>query len=187
MINAAVREQEPVSLDAAVEERAAELQGVSRPKLQQRLHGDLSTIVAKCIRPHPKDRYNSVNELMDDVRRHLEGRPVLAQPQTLTYRVSKFVRRNRVSVVSVAAALILVAGTTGYALWRQEQAFREAQRALQMQTFMYRLFKLANSNYTGKPDATLPEFLRLGVGVLPQYIPEHTDQIACPRRRPRMH
>ena len=44
-----------------------------------------------------------------------------------------------------------------------------------MQTFMYRLFKLANSNYTGKPAATVPEFLELGVKMLPQYIKNPAD------------
>ncbi len=52
---------------------------------------------------------------------------------------------------------------------------REGQRALRMQTFMYRLFKLANSNYTGKPAATVPEFLELGVKMLPQYIKNPSD------------
>jgi len=40
---------------------------------------------------------------------------------------------------------------------------------------MYRLFKLANSNYTGKPAATVPEFLELGVKMLPQYIKDPAD------------
>ena len=65
--------------------------------------------------------------------------------------------------------------TIGYAAWRQQQALREGQRALRMQTFMYRLFKLANSNYTGKPAATVPEFLQLGVKILPDYIKDPVD------------
>jgi len=44
-----------------------------------------------------------------------------------------------------------------------------------MQSFMYRLFKLANSNYTGKPAATVPEFLQLGVRMLPDYIKDPAD------------
>ena len=63
----------------------------------------------------------------------------------------------------------------GYAACRQEQALQEGRRALRMQTFMYRLFKLANSNYTGKPAATVPEFLALGVRMLPDYIKEPAD------------
>ncbi|HEY4357693.1 MAG TPA: protein kinase [Acidobacteriaceae bacterium] len=175
MLERAWREQEPERLESAVAEQAAELRGLNAMRLRQRLSGDLATIVAKCLRPRPRDRYISVNALINDVQRHLDGRPVLARPQTVAYRLGKFVRRNRPQVVTAAVLLLLFAGTLAYAGWRQEQALREGQRAVRMQTFLYRLFKLANSNYTGKPDATLPEFLQLGVKVLPQYIPEPRD------------
>jgi serine/threonine-protein kinase len=45
-----------------------------------------------------------------------------------------------------------------------------------MQTFLYSLFRIANSHYTGKPAATVPEFLDLGVQLLPQYIQNPADQ-----------
>jgi serine/threonine-protein kinase len=48
-----------------------------------------------------------------------------------------------------------------------------------MQNFMYQLFKLANLNYTGKPAATVPELLQLGVTVLPQFIRDPQDQRAA--------
>ena len=63
-----------------------------------------------------------------------------------------------------------------YALERQQQALREAQRAERMQTFMHQLFRLANSNYTGKPAATVPEFLQLGVKTLPEVLDESLDE-----------
>jgi tetratricopeptide (TPR) repeat protein len=40
---------------------------------------------------------------------------------------------------------------------------------------MYRMFKLANSNYTGKATATVPDLLNLGVKMLPEYIKDPTD------------
>ncbi len=70
--------------------------------------------------------------------------------------------------------LALIASLS-YAGWRQGQALTEGRRAMQMQTYMYRLFKLANSNYTGKPAATIPEFLALGVRMLPEYIKDPAD------------
>jgi eukaryotic-like serine/threonine-protein kinase len=109
------------------------------------------------------------------VQRYLSGRPVLARPQTTLYRFSKFIRRNRRPVAATLIVAIALLAALGYAGWRQEQALREGQRALRMQTFMYRLFKLANSNYTGKPAATVPEFLELGVRILPQYIKNPSD------------
>jgi serine/threonine protein kinase len=109
------------------------------------------------------------------IQRYLVGRPILARPQTTTYRIGKFIRRNRKSVVVGVLAVLALTGTSAYALWRQEQSVRAGRRAEQMQNFMYRLLKLANSNYMGKPAATVEDFLQLGVRVLPDFIKDPAD------------
>jgi serine/threonine protein kinase/tetratricopeptide (TPR) repeat protein len=175
MIERAIKEQEPERLPDAVTSAAAEQRGLTENRLRQSLTGDLATIAQKCLNPRPRDRYPSIDSLTGDIQRYLSGRPVLARPQTTLYRLSKYVRRHRGAVAAtllVATALLVSAA---YAGWRQEQAVLEGQRALRMQTFMYRLFKLANSNYTGKPAATVPEFLKLGVKMLPEYIKDPAD------------
>ena len=175
MIERAMKEEEAEGLSNVVTSQAAARRGLSESRLRMLLSGDLSTIVAKCLSPRPKDRYSSVDALMVDIQRFIDGRPILARPQTTFYRVSKFVRRNRGSVAVTAVITLALIASLGYAAWRQQQALHEAQRAVRMQTFMYRLFKLANSNYTGKPAATVPEFLVLGVKVLPDYIKDPAD------------
>jgi eukaryotic-like serine/threonine-protein kinase len=175
MIEQAMKEQEPEKLAVAVSGDAALQRGVATDKLRQTLHGDLETIAEKCLRPRPMDRYVSVDALMQDVERYLAGRPVLARPQTTFYRLGKFARRNRSAITISAVALMILVGSLTYAFWRQQQALREGQRAVRMQTFMYRLFKLANSNYTGKPAATVPEFLELGARMLPDYVKNPAD------------
>ena len=175
MIERAIREQEADRLPDAVTDAAAGNRGLTENRLRQSLSGDLATIAQKCLNSRARDRYPSIDSLTGDIQRYLGGRPVLARPQTAFYRAGKFVRRHRGSVAATLLALIALLGSLGYAGWRQEQALREGQRALRMQTFMYRLFKLANSNYTGKPAATVPEFLELGVKMLPEYIKDPTD------------
>jgi hypothetical protein len=176
MFERAMNEAEPDRLSEAVTEEAALTRGgVSAARLRQLLTGDLETITAKCMRPRAKDRYPSVDALVDDLQRYLGGRAVLARPQTAIYRIGKFVRRNRRSVAVTGLVVVALIASLGYAAWRQQQALREGRRAVQMQTFLYRLFKLANSNYTGKPAATVPEFLALGVKMLPDYIKNPVD------------
>jgi serine/threonine-protein kinase len=175
MIERAIREQEPERLPDAVTGPAAEQRGMSENRLRQLLTGDLATIVQKCLNPRPRDRYPSLDSLTGDIQRYMSGMPVLARPQTAFYRIGKFVRRNRRSVTAAALVAVAVVASLAYGEWRQRQALREGQRALRMQTFMYRLFKLANSNYTGKPAATVPEFLELGVKMLPDYIKDPAD------------
>ena len=175
LIERSINEIAPPSITRAVTPQAAVNRGLNVTRLQSLLSGDLSTIVAKTLHPRPVDRYATVDELMADVRRYCEGRPILARPQTTTYRLGKFVRRNRKLVTMGAVALLAVLATSTYGVWRQEQAFRAGERALQMQTFMNRLFSLANSDYLGKPTTTVPEFLELGVKVLPDFIKDPAD------------
>jgi serine/threonine-protein kinase len=175
MFERAMTEAEPELLREGGSAEEAAKRGVSEVRLRQLLAGELETITAKCLRPRPKDRYATVDALAEDLRRYLDGRAVLARPQTMIYRLGKFVRRNRRAVAAVTLAALALAASLGYAGWRQQQAIDEGRRALRMQTFMYRLFKLANSNYTGKPAATVPEFLALGAKMLPEYIKDPAD------------
>jgi serine/threonine-protein kinase len=175
MIERAIREQEPERLDKAVTGSAAADRGLSENRLRQLLSGDLATIVQKCLSPRPKERYPSLDSLTADIRRYIDGRPVLARPQTTIYRMGKFVRRHRGALAATLLVAIALLASLAYGGWRQQQTVREGQRALRMQAFIYRLFKLANSNYTGKPAATVPEFLELGVKMLPEYIKNPAD------------
>lgn len=78
--------------------------------LRRRLVGDLDTIVMMALRKEPERRYSSVEALAGDIRRHLDGRPVRARPDTLRYRTRKFVRRNTGGVaIAVVVTLALLA------------------------------------------------------------------------------
>jgi len=175
MVERAIRGQEAESLMHAITASAAERCGLSESRLRQLVSGDLATIVQKCLSLRPQDRYQSMDSLIEDVQRFLDGRPILARPQTAWYMLGKFVRRRRGVVFATVLVALALAASLTYALWRQEQALREGQRALRMQTVMSRLFKMANSNYTGKPAATVQDFLQLGVKILPDYIKDPKD------------
>jgi hypothetical protein len=79
--------------------------------LSRQLKGDIDTIVMRALEKEPARRYQSVEQVNDDVRRYLEGLPVLAQGDTLWYRGRKFLRRHRAGVGAAAAVFVtLVAG-----------------------------------------------------------------------------
>ncbi len=95
-------------------------------KLRRRLRGDLDTILLTALRKEPARRYQSVEQFAGDVRRHLDGLPVRARPDTFGYRAGKFVRRNRAPVAAgVLLALALLGGTAATAY--QAQQARAAQ------------------------------------------------------------
>jgi serine/threonine protein kinase/tetratricopeptide (TPR) repeat protein len=83
-------------------------------KLRRLLRGDLDTIVAKALKKNPRERYASVTALADDLQRYLRHEPISARPDTLTYRATKFVRRNRAMVALAAlTTLAILAGLVG--------------------------------------------------------------------------
>lgn len=94
-------------------------------RLRRRLRGDLDTILLTALRKDPARRYPSVEQLAADLRRHLAGRPVRAQPDSFGYRAGKFLRRNR---LAVAAGGLLVAALIGGIVSTAWQA-RQAQAA----------------------------------------------------------
>jgi serine/threonine protein kinase/Tol biopolymer transport system component len=79
--------------------------------LKPQLAGDLDSIVRMAIRKEPERRYASAGLLARDIQRHLQGHPVTARPDTIGYRSTKFLRRNRISVLAgVVIAASLIAG-----------------------------------------------------------------------------
>jgi eukaryotic-like serine/threonine-protein kinase len=91
---------------------ACDLRGFSSvQKLHRRLAGDVDNIVLKALRKEPGERYASADQLSEDIRRHLERRPIIASKGSTAYRFRKYVLRHKAGVASAAIIfLTLVAG-----------------------------------------------------------------------------
>jgi tetratricopeptide (TPR) repeat protein len=93
------------------------------------LRGELDAIVMMCLRPEPDRRYTSAAELGRDLQRWLEGRTVLARPDTLRYRTTMFVRRNRIATAALTVAVVALVTSTIVSLRQANIARRERDRA----------------------------------------------------------
>jgi eukaryotic-like serine/threonine-protein kinase len=94
-------------------------------KLRRQLRGDLDNIVLKALRKEPEWRYASVQELSNDIERHLAGLPVHARRSTVSYRGARFVHRHRESFIAVAISIALVlAFGSGVAYWLERNGWR---------------------------------------------------------------
>ena len=116
-------------------EKAALTEGERKARRAQ-LTPDLERIVAKAMHKESARRYGSAQELADDIRRYLDGQPVLAHPDSTGYRVGKFVRRHRVGVVAASLALVAVLASAGVAAWQAHEARQAADDMARINTFL---------------------------------------------------
>ncbi len=135
-------------------------------KLARRLRGDLDNIVLKAIRKQPERRYVSVDQLAEDVRRHLAGLPVTARADSFGYRFAKFLRRHRAPVTAVAAALLaivaLVSFYTVQLAGERDRALREERESAQVVGFLRELFENADPGRSQGEEITARELLDQG-------------------------
>jgi eukaryotic-like serine/threonine-protein kinase len=94
-------------------------------RLEKRLRGDLDFILLKALRKEAAQRYSSVEQMSEDIRRHLEGIPIAARKGTWNYRSGKFIRRHKVSVF--AALLVVATLVTAIVVTRREALIAEAR------------------------------------------------------------
>ncbi|HVO80412.1 MAG TPA: serine/threonine-protein kinase [Terriglobales bacterium] len=101
-----------------------------------------------CLTAMHKDlarRYRSVEALIRDVDHYLHGEPLEARPDTMGYRLGKFVRRNRRAVSAAALVFIIVVSLVVFFTLRlaraRNAALAEAARTERIQQFMLNLFQ----------------------------------------------
>jgi serine/threonine-protein kinase len=134
-------------------------------KLKRRLAGDLDNIVMMAMRKEPQRRYASVEQFSEDIRRHLQGLPVIARKDTLGYRGSKFVKRHKTGVVAVALVILTLVGGIVATFWQakiasdeRDKARIEAAKAERINSFLQEMLSAADPFKQGK-DIKVAEML----------------------------
>jgi eukaryotic-like serine/threonine-protein kinase len=134
---------------SATLQREAESDPSRTPALRRRakeIAGDLDNIALKALAKRPEHRYPSVEAMALDLHRYLEGKPVLARPQSMAYRTHKFVQRHRWSLATTALILAVLTSALVLVTWKARQAEREASRAQALQRFVTNLFEQAGGS-----------------------------------------
>ncbi|MBL8169118.1 MAG: protein kinase [Acidobacteria bacterium] len=97
-------------------------------KLRGRLRGDLDSIVLTALSKDLQQRYLTVEQLSEDIRRHLEGKAVFARQHTRLYRAGKFIQQYKRGVAMTALLLLTLIGGIITTVWQMRVA-REQARA----------------------------------------------------------
>ena len=93
------------------------------------LEGDLDNILAKAMKKAAAERYASVGEFAEDLKRYLLHEPVKARADTVTYRMTKFVRRHRGGVLSGVLTLLVLCAATVVTFMQKMAADRQRDAA----------------------------------------------------------
>jgi tetratricopeptide (TPR) repeat protein len=94
------------------------------------MRGDLDALVALALQREPARRYRSAAEFADDLRRHLQGRPLFARPDTLAYEIRHLVSRHRVAATFIGIAILSLILATAGALRRASEARLAAETSV---------------------------------------------------------
>ncbi|MBI5693231.1 MAG: protein kinase [Verrucomicrobia bacterium] len=131
-----IREVEPPrpstrlsTLDDADFATIARQRGTAPDHLSTLLRGDLDWIIMRCLEKDRTRRYETVNGLAMDIRRHLRDEPVVARPPSARYRFQKFVRRNFATVITAAVVSLSLVGGLAVSSWQALRARRAEQLA----------------------------------------------------------
>ena len=134
-ILAIIREKEPPRPSHRLSSSGDSVTGISEQrkinpsKLQQILRGELDWIVMKALEKDRTRRYETANGLAMDIERYLGDEPIVARPPSTSYRISKFLKKNRTFVATTAViVLLLLAGIIGTSLFAYK-ADKAADRA----------------------------------------------------------
>jgi tetratricopeptide (TPR) repeat protein len=121
------------------------------PKIARELRGDLENIILMSMRKEPLRRYQSAEQLAEDLSRYLERQPVIAREDKAFYRAGKFIQRHKTLVGAVAALLAaLICGTVTTA-W---QAHKAQHRVKELQTLVDSVIVTTNYDIANLPQST---------------------------------
>lgn len=132
-------------------------------RLRKRLAGDLDRVILKALHKDPNHRYRSASQFSADIKNVLGNKPVIARPDSVSYRMGKFVRRHSLGVGATSFAVIAaIVGTTVFTYQlaqEKEKATLEATKASEVSAFLIDLIELSEPERAQGREITVREVL----------------------------
>ena len=162
-VSAAVRGESFSRPSEAVPGTRAQDSPRQRRRLRRALRGDLDTILLTALREEPERRYASVAAFAEDLRRHLDQRPIRARRDSIGYRLGKFTARHRWSVALATVLLLALGAALAAAVVQAREKAREALASREVTSFLVRLFESPDPALARGAELSARELLDQGV------------------------
>ena len=152
--------------ETTVPEELGRLRRTPVERLRRQLRGDLDTICLMALKKEPEDRYASADQVAADLGRHLQGLPVVARPDSVSYRIGKFIRRHRFGTGVTAAVVLAFVGLTSFYTTRlaaeRDLALDEQRKASEVVDFVTGLFTVSHPEEARGESVSARELLDAG-------------------------
>ncbi|MGV6852405.1 MAG: tetratricopeptide repeat protein [bacterium] len=119
--------------------------------LKSKLSGELELIIHKSLNKESNQRYWSAAQFSEDIQNYFDNHPVMAYPDSVLYRLKKFVQRHRIGFsAGLVSALFLI--ILSVSLWMQSNHLKQSisavetqkQRVMQVTDFLKDMFKISD-------------------------------------------
>lgn len=131
------------------------------------LNDDLNAVAQKCLKKTPDDRYQTVDDLVQDLRLYQNNFPVRARNSRSFYVAKKFADRNKAPIAVGAIFLITTLFSALFYTYNVQQerdsAQMEANKSKQMTEFVLNLFQGSAPTQTGGSDISARDLLNRGI------------------------
>ena len=167
-------------------------------KLNASIPRDMETITLKCLEKDPAKRYQTAQELADDLQRYLTGKPIQARPIGRLNRSWRWCRRNpTVAGLATAVFAILTVGVVASSYFaasasREAKATKVALDRAKLQQkraegvnafFTEEVFGLADPNRYGRAGISLVQALDIAAKRIDEKFPDDPELRAMVRQR----
>jgi eukaryotic-like serine/threonine-protein kinase len=129
-------------------------------RVRKRLRGDLDTIILRALERDPAQRYISVEQFAEDLRRHLTHVPIQARPAPVARRIMKFIQRNRLLVGGLTVLLLGLTAGMLIALQQARVAREEKARIEWQNAFLTNMLSYANPTRPLKGSVRTPTVMK---------------------------
>lgn len=174
-----IRTKSPLSLPEKflqlpedIRQKEARFRHTTSSSLSQSLKGDLDAIVLKALRKEPEERYDSIEQFLEDLRRYEQSKPIIARKDTLRYKTKKFVKRHQSELAATVGFILLIVSFTAIYTWRitqeRNKARLQAEKAQETSEFLVNLFSASNPAETHGETVPVKSILEEGLNQIDQ-------------------